>query len=164
LIEVIREMKNSDATDVLAVYAYGLSTRNATFETGMPSWQQWDQGHHPFCRLVFETNHRVTGWVALSPVSKRVCYDGVAEISVYVAEGLWGRKIGSKLLESAIAESERNGIWTLLASVFPDNEATLRLHLGRGFRKLGVRERIAKQDGVWRDTVVLERRSRKVGV
>ena len=157
-------MKNSDATDVLAIYAYGLSTRNATFETGMPSWQQWDQGHHPLCRRVFETDRRVSGWAALSPASKRACYAGVAEISVYVAEGLWGRKIGSRLLESAIAESEKNGIWTLFSSVFPDNEATLRLHLGRGFRKLGVRERIAKLDGVWRDTVILERRSAVVGV
>jgi L-amino acid N-acyltransferase YncA len=157
-------MKNSDATDVLAIYGYGLSTRNATFETDMPSWQQWDQGHHPYCRLVFETDRLVTGWAALSPVSKRACYDGAAEISVYVAEGFWGRKIGSRLLASAISESEKNGIWTLFASVFPDNEATLRLHLGRGFRTLGVRERIAKLDGVWRDTVILERRSAVVGV
>jgi len=161
---MIREMKNSDTADVLAIYGYGLSTRNATFETDMPSWQQWDQGHHSFCRLVFETDHRVTGWVALSPASHRECYDGVAEISVYVAEGFWGRKIGSRLLESAIAESEKNGIWTLFASVFPENEITLRLHLGKGFRQLGVRHRIAKLDGVWRDTVVLERRSTVVGV
>lgn len=161
---MIRKMNDSDATEVLAIYAYGLSTRKATFETSMPGWQQWDQGHHPFCRLVFETDRRVAGWVALSPVSRRACYHGVAEISVYVAEGFWGRKIGSRLLERAIAESEKNGIWTLFASVFPDNEATLRLHLGQGFRKLGVRQRVAKLDGVWRDTVVLERRSKEVGV
>jgi len=160
---MIRAMTAADANDVLAIYAYGLSTRNATFETRCPDWAEWDRRHHPFCRLVFEQNGRVAGWAALSPMSQRVCYRGVAEISVYVAGDCSGRKIGSRLLDNAIDVSEDNGIWTLFASVFPENEATLRLHLGRGFRRLGVRERIAQLDGVWRDTVILERRSTKVG-
>jgi len=162
--EVIRDMKRADADDVLAIYAYGLRTRNATFETRVPDWEQWDRNHHPFCRLVFALGHSVTGWAALSPLSHRECYRGVAEISVYVAEGFWGRKIGSRLLERAVMESEKNGIWTLFASVFPENEATLQLHLGQGFRKLGVRERVATLDGKWRDTVILERRSTVVGI
>lgn len=161
---LIRDMAAADADDVLAIYAYGLSTRNATFETRVPDWEEWDCKHHAFCRLVFEQDQRVAGWVAFAPMSQRSCYRGVAEVSVYVAAGYSGQKIGTQLLQRAIEVSEDNGIWTLFASVFPENEATLRLHLGNGFRTLGVRERIAKLDGVWRDTVILERRSDKVGV
>ena len=152
------------AEAVLAIYAHGLATRNATFETRAPDWRQWDAKHHPFCRLVFEQDGRVAGWVALAPMSPRDCYRGVAEISVYVAEGFEGRRIGTRLLEKAVEVSEEHGIWTLFASVFPENKATLRLHFGRGFRELGVRERVAQLDGVWRDTVILERRSGRVGV
>lgn len=161
---MIRDMQPGDAADVLAIYAYGLSTRNATFETRVPTWREWDRTHHPFSRLVFEQGGRVVGWVALAPMSQRSCYRGVAEVSVYVAEGLSGRKIGSRLLARAIEVAEESGIWTLFASVFPENEATLRLHQAQGFRRLGVRERIAQLDGVWRDTVVLERRSTVVGI
>ena len=161
---MIREMKDTDAEVVLDIYAYGLSTRNATFETTVPTWKEWDTDHHAFCRLVFEQNGQVVGWAALSPMSRRSCYSGVAEISIYVAEGFFGQKIGTRLLEKAIEESERNGIWTLFASVFPENEATIRLHLGHGFRELGIRRRIAQLDGHWRDTLILERRSKKVGV
>lgn len=157
-------MAAADADDVLAIYAYGLSTRNATFETRVPDWEEWDCKYHAFCRLVFEQDQRLMGWVALAPMSQRSCYCGVAEVSVYVAAGYSGQKIGTQLLQRAIEVSEDNGIWTLFASVFPENEATLRLHLGNGFRTLGVRERIAELDGVWRDTVILERRSGKVGV
>jgi phosphinothricin acetyltransferase len=157
-------MAATDADDILAIYAYGLSTRNATFETRVPDWEEWDHKYHAFCRLVFEQYQRVVGWVALAPMSQRSCYCGVAEVSVYVAAECSGKKIGTQLLQRAIEVSEDNGIWTLFASVFPENEATLRLHLGNGFRTLGVRERIAKLDGVWRDTVILERRSCKVGV
>ena len=161
---IIRDMAKGDAGEVLAIYAHGLETRNATFETEVPTWTEWDSKHLTFCRLVCEQGGHVTGWVALAPMSSRPCYRGVAEVSVYVAEGCGGRRIGARLLEKAIEVSEDNGIWTLFASVFPENEATLRLHLGQGFRRLGVRERIARLDGVWRDTVILERRSARVGV
>lgn len=157
-------MKSSDAAEVLAIYDHGLSTRNATFETRLPAWQEWDRKHHPFCRLVCEREGDVVGWVALTPASQRPCYRGVAEVSVYVAAGFSGGGIGSQLLTRAIEESEDAGVWTLFASVFPENEATLRLHRGHGFRELGVRKRIARLDGVWRDTVILERRSHRVGV
>jgi phosphinothricin acetyltransferase len=161
---MIRDMTAADARDVLAIYAYGLSTRNATFETRTPSWGEWDSGHHAFCRLVCQRDERVVGWVALSPVSQRACYRGVAEISIYVAEGFSGQGIGSRMLRAAIEASEQRGIWTLFASVFPENAATVHLHLRNGFRRLGVRERIAQLDGVWRDTVILERRSARVGI
>ena len=161
---MIREMQRVDADDVLAVYAYGLSTRNATFETQLPTWKQWDLNHLKYCRLVYEQDGRVVGWVALTAMSNRPCYRGVAEISVYVARGQDGRGIGSKLLAAAIVESERNGVWTLLASVFPENAATVRLHHRHGFTVLGRRKKIAKLDGRWRDTLIMERRSKHVGV
>ena len=161
---MIREMRQDDANDVLDIYGYGLSTRNATFETSVPSWQEWDAKHLNCCRLVFEEGGRVVGWVALAPMSSRACYQGVAEVSVYVAQAYAGRGIGSKLLASAIEESERNGIWTLYVSVFPENLATIRLHERHGFTTLGTRRKIAKLDGRWRDTLILERRSKVVGV
>ena len=157
-------MRATDAAAVLDIYAYGLTTRNATFETKVPNWQEWDASHHPFCRFVYEQGGAVVGWVALSPMSRRSCYRGVAEISVYVADGCDGRGIGTSLLERAVEESEQNGIWTLFASVFPENEATIRLHLGQGFREMGIRKRIAQLDGQWRDTLILERRSENVGI
>lgn len=161
---MIREMQAADADDVLSIYDYGLSTRNATFETTAPTWEQWDENHLGTCRFVCQQDDCVVGWVALSPMSRRACYRGVAETSVYVARAVAGRGIGSKLLARAIEESERSGIWTLFASVFPENIATIRLHQRHGFRKLGTRRNIAKLDGQWRDTVILERRSKVVGV
>lgn len=161
---MIRPMTAADAGRVLEIYGEGLRTRNATFETEVPSWADWDAAHLPFCRLVFEQDGVVAGWIALSPMSRRRCYRGVAEISVYVSDGLSGRGIGGALLSAAIAESEEHGIWTLFASVFPENAATVRLHERRGFRRLGTRKRIAQLDGVWRDTLILERRSDTVGI
>lgn len=163
LMDAIREMTPDDVEAVLAIYAYGLRTRNATFETTVPSWSAWDANHFDVCRLVFERDERVVGWAALSPMSRRDCYRGVAEVSIYVAEGFSGQGIGSTLLQKVIESSEENGIWTLFASVFPENDATVQLHLRHGFRELGTRRRIAQLDGVWRDTLILERRSEKVG-
>ena len=137
----------------------GLETRNATFETVVPSWQEWDAKHLRHSRFVFEEESKIAGWAALSPFSSREVYKGVAEVSIYVATGLRGKKIGSALMEKIIASSELNGIWTLVSSVFPENEATLKLHAKFGFREIGRRERIAKLDGIWRDTILLERRS-----
>jgi L-amino acid N-acyltransferase YncA len=156
---MVRNMLNSDSQKVLEIYRMGLETRNATFETVVPSWQEWDAKHLRHSRFVFEEDSKIAGWAALSPFSSREVYKGVAEVSIYVATGLRGKKIGSALMEKIIASSELNGIWTLVSSVFPENEATLKLHAKFGFREIGRRERIAKLDGIWRDTILLERRN-----
>lgn len=156
---MVRNMLNSDSQKVLEIYRMGLETRNATFETVVPSWQEWDAKHLRHSRFVFEEDSKIAGWAALSPFSPREVYKGVAEVSIYVATGLRGKKIGSALMEKIIASSELNGIWTLVSSVFPENEATLKLHAKFGFREIGRRERIAKLDGIWRDTILLERRN-----
>ena len=161
---MIRKMHASDGQRVLQIYGQGLETRNATFETEVPEWKHWDLAHHKFCRFVYEQKGEVMGWGALAPVSSRSCYKGVAEISVYIDTDCLGQGIGGKLMKAVIDESEKSGIWTLHASIFPENVASHKLHLRHGFRELGIRERIARLDGIWRDTLILERRSQKVGV
>lgn len=156
---MVRIMLHSDSQKVLEIYRTGLETRNATFETAVPSWQEWDSKHLRHSRFVSEEDGILTGWGALSAFSTREVYKGVAELSIYVAAGFRGKKTGSALMERIIASSEQNGIWTLVSSVFPENEATLRLHEKFGFRVIGRREKIAKLDGIWRDTILLERRS-----
>jgi phosphinothricin acetyltransferase len=158
---MIREMQQADSFRVLEIYSMGLETKNATFETMVPSWKEWDSKHLSHSRLVFEENEKVEGWAALTPFSAREVYRGVAEVSIYVAKGFRGKKIGLALMDQIIISSEFNGIWTLVSSVFPENEATLRLHKKFGFRIIGKRERIARLDGKWRDTILLERRSSK---
>jgi phosphinothricin acetyltransferase len=158
---MIREMQQADSFRVLEIYSMGLETKNATFETMVPSWKEWDSKHLSHSRLVFEENEKVEGWAALTPFSAREVYRGVAEVSIYVAKGFRGKKIGLALMDQIIISSEFNGIWTLVSSVFPENEATLRLHKKLGFRIIGKRERIARLDGKWRDTILLERRSSK---
>lgn len=158
---MLREMLQKDDERVLEIYRIGLETRNATFETKVPTWKEWDLKHLPHSRFVSEENGIVCAWVALTPFSSREVYKGVAEVSIYVADGFRGKNIGSELLEKAIISSEENGIWTLVSSVFPENEATLRLHSKFGFRVIGKRERIARLDGKWRDTILFERRSSK---
>ena len=158
---MIREMLQSDCDCVLEIYRMGLETRNATFETKVPTWQEWDSKHLQHSRIVSEENGIISGWAALSPFSTREVYRGVAEVSIYIANSFRGRKIGSELMEKIIISSEQNGIWTLVSSVFPENEATLRLHSKFGFRIIGKRERIAQLEGKWRDTILMERRSRK---
>jgi len=154
-------MQQADSFRVLEIYSMGLETKNATFETMVPSWKEWDSKHLSHSRLVFEENEKVEGWAALTPFSAREVYRGVAEVSIYVAKGFRGKKIGLALMDQIIISSEFNGIWTLVSSVFPENEATLRLHKKFGFRIIGKRERIARLDGKWRDTILLERRSSK---
>ena len=149
--------------NVRAIYVAGIQTGEATFETEPPSWESWDQNHLAFARLIARQGNEIVGWAALSPVSQRKAYSGVAEVSVYVAAKSRGRGIGGALLERLIEDSERNGIWTLQAVVFPENSATLALHRRCGFREVGRRERIGRLNGVWRDTVLLERRSESVG-
>jgi L-amino acid N-acyltransferase YncA len=159
---MVREMKQSDSQRVLEIYKSGLETRNATFETIDPYWNEWDLKHLKHSRFVYENNDMILGWIALSPVSDRKVYEGVAEVSIYVDINFVCQGIGSALMERTITSSESNGIWTLFSSVFPENKATLRLHEKFGFRIIGTREKIARLNGIWRDTVLLERRSKLV--
>jgi phosphinothricin acetyltransferase len=155
----IRQMNPTDWEAVRQIYLEGIATGQATFEIEAPEWEQWDAAHLPFARFVARSDEMIIGWAALSPVSRRSAYAGVAEVSVHMAEHQRGDGIGRTLLEALIAESEANGIWTLQAAVFPENLATVALHRRCGFREIGRRERIGKLNGVWRDTVLLERRS-----
>ena len=145
------------------IYLEGIATGNATFETKAPTWKRWDTNHLPFARLVFIENDEVLGWAALSKVSQREVYAGVAEVSVYVSMKARGRGVGSALLTALIDDSEANGIWTLQAGIFPENTSSIKLHERHGFRQIGYRERIGKMNGVWRNTILLERRSTVVG-
>ena len=155
-------MTPDDWAQVRAIYLEGVREGNSTFETEAPSWEAWDDAHHKSPRLLMRAGDSVLGWAALSSVSKRRVYSGVAEVSVYVTESARGKGIGRALLEALIENSEQAGIWTLQASIFPENEASIELHLKCGFREVGRRERIAKLKGVWRDTILFERRSRLV--
>ena len=157
---VIDQLSADDWEQVRSIYLEGIGEGNSTFETEAPSWERWDEGHLPFARLVIRDGQKILGWAALSPVSKRNVYRGVAELTVYVTESARGQGIGRMLLEALIEASEKYGIWTLQASIFPENEASVKLHLRCGFREVGRRERIAMLRGVWRDTLLFERRSR----
>ena len=161
---VINEMRPADWEYVQAIYAEGIATRQATFELEPPSWEAWDASHLPFARLVARKHEAVVGWAALGPVSRRQAYAGVAEVSVYVAQHQRGMGVGRRLLEALIPLSEQNGIWSLQAVMFPENAGSLALHLRCGFREVGRRERIGKLGEVWRDTVLLERRSQRIGM
>ena len=156
---IIDQMRASDWEQVRAIYLEGIRSGHSTFETEAPSWEKWDEGHLKIPRLVMRDGEAVLGWAALSPVSKRHVYRGVAEVTVYVSENAQGKGIGRALLEALIDESEKNGIWTLQASIFPENTASVQLHLRCGFREVGRRERIAMLNGVWRDTLLFERRA-----
>jgi phosphinothricin acetyltransferase len=158
----VRDLLPLDWEEVAAIYAEGISTGVASFETETPSWEAWDAAHSEI-RVVAELDGGLAGWCALSPTSERHCYRGVAEESVYVAGWAQGRGVGRALLEAVIARSEDAGIWTLQAGIFPENKPSLRLHLGCGFRLVGVRERLGESEGVWRDVLLLERRSEVIG-
>lgn len=160
---VAEPLREGDWPEVRRIYAEGIATGNATFETDAPEWEAWDRGHRQDCRLVARDAGGLLGWAALSPISGRCVYGGVAEVSVYVAAAARGRGVGRALLAALILESERQGIWTLQAGIFPENESSLRLHRGLGFRDVGRRERIGRMDGVWRDVMLLERRSAVAG-
>src|SRR6516165_8307251 len=159
----ISPMTAADWPAVRAIYLDGIATGQATFETDAPDWPAWDAGKFLHSRLVARIGDEIVGWAALSPTSKRAVYAGVAEVSVYVASAQRGLGVGKRLLEAVIAESERNGIWTLQGGTFPENTASLRLQEACGFRVLGRRERVGQHHGVWRDTILTERRSRVVG-
>jgi L-amino acid N-acyltransferase YncA len=148
---------------VREIYLAGIASGDATFETGAPSWEDWDSAHFKVARLIVCRDAEVKGWAALSRISARKAYEGVAEVSVYVAAYCRGQGYGKALLEGLVAESENNAIWTLQASIFPENVASMALHRMAGFREVGRRDRIAKLNGVWRTTVLMERRSILVG-
>lgn len=161
----ITALESSHYSAVKEIYEKGIATGNATFQAEAPSWEEWDKSHLQNCRLVaIDENDIVMGWAALTPVSGRCVYAGVAEVSVYIHPHYQRSGIGKKLLEELIHESEKQNLWTLQAGIFPENEASLRLHELFGFRKIGYREKIGKLKNVWRDTILLERRSKKVGV
>ena len=156
-------MTPDDWPAVRCIYADGIATGNATFETETPTWETWDHKHLSACRLTARVGDAVVAWVAISPVSARPCYAGVVEHSVYVAEAMRGRGEGKALLAELVRVSEASGYWTLQSSVFPENQASLAIHLACGFRILGRRKRVAMLNGTWRDTVVVERRSTVAG-
>jgi phosphinothricin acetyltransferase len=159
----VRELRSDDWPAVRAIYEDGIRGGDATFETEPPSWENWDAAH-PELRLVAERDGEVVGWAALSPSSARHCYRGVGDVSVYVAADARGAGLGRMLLERLVELSEQADYWTLTAGVFPENEASLRLHRACGFREVGTRERLGESGGIWRDVVLLERRSTLIGM
>jgi L-amino acid N-acyltransferase YncA len=161
---IINGMLPEDWEQVRNIYLEGISTGHATFQKDAPYWEEWDKGHTGPCRLVARLGDKVLGWAALSPTSSRCVYSGVAEVSIYVSLNSTGKGIGSKLLKELIISSENNGFWTLQSGIFPENSASIQLHNKHGFREIGRRERLGKMDGVWRDVILLERRSKVIGV
>jgi L-amino acid N-acyltransferase YncA len=157
-------MRPEDWPAVLEIYREGITTGNATFETELPGREKWDSGHCKDCRLIARRGEQILGWAALSPVSARQVYAGVAEVSVYVAAAARGVGVGKALLQALLAESEGQGIWTLQAGIFPENVASIALHKSCGFREVGTRQRVGKLGEVWRDVLLLERRSQRVGI
>lgn len=157
-------MGAEDWEAVRKIYEEGIATGNATVEPDAPPWERWDSDHRRDCRLVAKDSEQVIGWAALSPVSSRKVYSGVAEVSVYIAEQFRGRGVGKTLLNSLVAASESAGVWTLQASILVENEASIALHSACGFRTVGARERIGRLHGRWRDTLLMERRSDVAGV
>lgn len=149
---------------IAEIYKEGIDTGIATFETSVPSWEAWDEGKLKHSRLLAFENNVALGWIALSKVSNRCVYGGVAEVSVYVSESHRGKGVGKILMEKVIVESEAHAIWILQSGMFVENEATIALHKMFGFRIIGYREKIGKLDGVWKDNLMMERRSKIVGI
>jgi len=160
----IRTMLASDWKAVAKIYLEGIQTGFATFETSVPSYEAWDAAHMPSCRIVALENEEILGWAALSPVSSRCVYGGVAEVSVYVGENSRGKGVGKRLLQQLTQESEAEGLWTIQSGIFPENVGSIELHKKMGFRFIGKRERVAKLDGVWKDNLLFEKRSKTIGI
>jgi len=160
----IRPLASADYPRVREIYLEGIATGHATFETGAPDWEGWDRKFLQKCRLVAEMEGEVLGWAGLSPVSDRCAYGGVGEVAVYVAADARGKGVGTLLLKALVEVSEEAGLWTLQAGIFPENAGSLRVHEKCGFRVIGIRERLGKMGGRWRDVLLLERRSGTVGV
>ena len=160
----VERMAPADWPAIVTIYEEGMATGVGTFETLSPTWDDWNAGRLPHSRLVAREDGRVIGWAALSAASRRACYAGVAEVGIYVAEAARGRGVGRALLDALIASAEAHGIWTLQGATIAGNAASIALQERCGFRVVGRRERIARRDGIWHDTVLLERRSTTVGV
>ena len=160
----IDPMQADDWEDVRRIYVEGIKTGNATFQQEPPSWEEWDKSHLLQCRFVARSQGKVIGWVALSPTSSRCVYAGVAEVSIYVDQRHLGIGVGSRLMHQLIEASEQHGFWTLQSGIFPENKASLELHKKFGFREVGRREHIGQMNGIWRDVILLERRSKVVGI
>ena len=160
----ITPMQPADWPTVREIYGEGIATGQATFETQLPDWEKRDSSHRQDCRLIARQGDQVFGWAALSPVSGRPVYSGVAEVSVYVAAAARGRGVGTALLKALIKESESRGVWTLQAGIFPENTASIAIHKSCGFHEVGKRQRIGKLGETWRDVLLLERRSTAVGI
>lgn len=161
---IIEKMKDQDWPEVKTIYRQGIATGNATFDSEAPEWEQWDKTHLPDCRLVIKSEQKIVGWAALSPVSSRCVYKGVAEVSLYIRDSFRGQGIGTALLKAAIEESQRVGIWTLQSLTFPENTASLAIQRACGFREVGIRQKMGCMNGKWRDVVLMERRSKVVGI
>lgn len=162
-VEII-EMNPEHWEEVAKIYLEGIETGMATFEKQIPNWADWDKNHLKACRIVGLLNSKAVGWAALSAVSSRCVYGGVGEVSVYVSQNYRGYKIGEILLRKLIYLSEQNGLWTIQSGIFPENISSIKLHEKVGFRRIGYREKIGKLDGIWKDNIILERRSNLVGI
>jgi L-amino acid N-acyltransferase YncA len=161
----IEEMKESDLEEVLKIYLEGINTGIATFQNSIPTLDDWNNGHIKYCRLVAKSNRQVLGFIALSPTSSRCVYSGVAEVSIYIGENYRGLGIGKTLLTDLIKLSEENNFWTLQSGIIRENTSSIELHKKCGFREIGIREKVAKMDnGLWHDTVLMERRSKLIGI
>ncbi|UOB16174.1 GNAT family N-acetyltransferase [Abyssalbus ytuae] len=160
----IRPLLEKDWDSVAKIYSEGIATGIATFETDVPDWEHWNKTHMDSCRIVAGNNDEIWGWAALTPVSGRCVYAGVAEVSVYVSNKHHGKGVGTALLKNLISLSEKEGIWTLQSGIFTENTASLKLHQKAGFRMIGLREKIGRLKGVWKDNYILERRSKIVGI
>lgn len=161
---LIRNITEQDYPSIKKIYEEGIATGNATFETIAPVWDEWNSSKLPYCRLCAVSGEKIAGWAALSPTSKREVYKGVCEESIYIATEFSGKGIGRNLMDALIKESEANGVWTLYASIFPENTASIKLHLSCGFRQIGYMERSGCMNGIWRDTWLFERRSKETGI
>ncbi|MBT8298390.1 MAG: GNAT family N-acetyltransferase [Maribacter sp.] len=161
---LLREMQHTDWDSIASIYAEGIATGFATFKTRIPTYEDWDKAHLNTCRIVVADNKTILGWAALSPVSSRCVYGGVAEVSLYVAKNHFRKGVGKMLMQKLITESEKEGYWTLQAGIFPENKGSIALHKKVGFRYIGKRERVGKLEGIWKDNLLFERRSDTVGI
>lgn len=160
----IRPITKDNFSEAVEIYKQGLATNIATFQNDLPQWEDWNKGHLDFCRISIYENNKMLGWTALTPVSSRCVYAGVAEVSVYIAQKERGKGIGKILLNELIKQSEANGIWMLQSGIFSENQSSIKLHEKCGFRMVGYREKIGKKNGIWKDNVLMEHRSKNIGV